>query len=42
MNWKWFQDDLREQVDGLLSRVSSALPFERYPFIGGKLRAMRG
>ena len=42
MNWKWFQEDLREQVDGLLSRVSSALPFARYPFIGGKLREMRG
>ena len=41
MNWKWFSEDLRTKVDGLLARVSSALPFERYPFIGGKLRAMR-
>ena len=42
MNWKWFPDDLRTKADGLLARVSAALPFERYPFIGGKLRAMRG
>ena len=42
MNWKWFSEDLRNKVDGLLSRVSAALPFDRYPFIGGKLRAMRG
>ena len=42
MNWKWFQEDLRTKVEGLLSRVSAALPFDRYPFIGGKLRAMRG
>jgi len=42
MNWKWFSEDLRTKVDGLLSRVSAALPFDRYSFIGGKLRAMRG
>jgi aminopeptidase N len=42
MNWKWFQEDLRTKVEGLLSRVSAALPFDRYPFIGGKLRVMRG
>ena len=29
-------------VGALLDRVSEALPFDRYPFIGGKLRAMRG
>jgi hypothetical protein len=41
MNWKWFPDDLREAAGGLLDRVAAALPFDRYPFIGGKLRAMR-
>ena len=35
-------EDLRKDVGGLLERVSAALPFDRYPFIGGKLRAMRG
>ena len=42
MNWKWFPEDLRTDVGGLLDRVSEALPFDLYPFIGGKLRAMRG
>ena len=42
MNWKWFPEDLRADVGGLLERVSAVLPFDRYPFIGGKLRAMRG
>ena len=41
MNWKWFPADLREAAGGLLDRVAAALPFDRYPFIGGKLRAMR-
>ena len=42
MNWKWFPEDLRSKIGGLLARVSAALPFERYPFIGGKLRALGG
>ena len=42
MNWKRFPEDLRTDVDGLLARVSGALPFDRYPFIGGKLRALYG
>ena len=42
MNWKWFPEELRAAVGALLDRVSAALPFDRYPFIGGKLRAMRG
>ena len=42
MNWKWFPEDLRADIGALLERVSAALPFDRYPFIGGKLRAMRG
>ena len=42
MNWKWFPEELRAAADALLERVSAALPFDRYPFIGGKLRAMRG
>ena len=42
MNWRWFPDDLRAAVGDLLDRVAAALPFDRHPFIGGKLRAMRG
>ena len=42
MNWKWFPEELRAAADALLERASAALPFDRYPFIGGKLRAMRG
>jgi aminopeptidase N len=42
MNWKWFPEDLRKDVGGLLERVSAALPFDSHPFIGGKLRAMLG
>ncbi|MBR1586866.1 MAG: aminopeptidase N C-terminal domain-containing protein [Kiritimatiellae bacterium] len=42
MNWKSFPEGLRAEVGALLDRVSAALPFDRYPFIGGKLRSMRG
>ena len=42
MNWRWFAADLRDAVGGMLARVAGKLPFCRYPFIGGKLLALRG
>ena len=41
MNWRWFPADLRENVRLLLDRLAAVLPFDSYPFIGGKLAAMR-
>jgi hypothetical protein len=40
-NWRWFEPSLRAEVEALLARVAEALPYEAFPFIGGKLRALR-
>jgi aminopeptidase N len=40
-NWRWFEPSLRQEVASLLARVSEKLPFSEFPFIGGKIRALR-
>jgi hypothetical protein len=40
-NWRWFEPSLRQEVASLLARVSEKLPFAEFPFIGGKIRALR-
>ncbi|MGN0853320.1 MAG: M1 family aminopeptidase [Kiritimatiellia bacterium] len=39
--WKRFPPALRADVEGLLDRVSAALPRHAFPFIGGRLAALR-
>ncbi len=40
VTWRWFEPGLRAEVEGLLARVSAALPRATYPFIGGRLERM--
>ena len=39
--WRWFEPGLRADVRGLLGRVAAALPRAGFPFVGGKLAALR-
>ena len=42
LTWRWFEPGLRGEVKALLERLAKALPYGKFPFMGGRLAALLG
>ena len=40
LTWRWFEPSLQAEVKAMLTRLAAALPYDKFPFLGGRLEKL--